>query len=335
MMKWKTKLLPLLMALLLIFNLTACGASAAPAEDAITTEPMAAPEMEMDYGYYNGAVDGVLEDAVVEEEGYSTAENAAGEVPDGGTEQAVAETKLVYRATMEAEALDFDAAVAALDELVEKLGGYYEFTSLDSYSNRRYASYTIRIPSGNYDTFVEAWSESDNCQLNYITEAVEDIGAAYFDVETRLTTLRTNMDRLQALLAEATLMEDIITIESAISETEYEIERYTSTLNRYDSLVGFATINLNLAEVIQLTETKEEAYLSRLTQELRWGLEDFVDELEDLSFWLAYNLIGVIIFAVVLVVVIRCVLRKKREGKMRISLKKKTEETAENTGTDK
>ena len=44
----------------------------------------------------------------------------------------------------------------------------------------------------------------------------------------------------------AETMEDIISLETALSDVEYEIEQLSSTLNRYDSLVSFATIRLDL-----------------------------------------------------------------------------------------
>ena len=47
------------------------------------------------------------------------------------------------------------------------------------------------------------------------------------------------LERLQKLLAQAENMEDIITIESAISETEWNIEDLSGTLRHYDALVDF------------------------------------------------------------------------------------------------
>ena len=52
-------------------------------------------------------------------------------------------------------------------------------------------------------------------------------------------------------------MEDIITIESAISETEYEIERLSGTKRHYDALVDYATVTLELREVYRLSGTED------------------------------------------------------------------------------
>ena len=49
-------------------------------------------------------------------------------------------------------------------------------------------------------------------------------------------------------------MEDIIALESALSETELQIEYLTGSLRRYDSLVGYSTVNLQLREVYRLAQ---------------------------------------------------------------------------------
>ena len=51
-------------------------------------------------------------------------------------------------------------------------------------------------------------------------------------------------------------MADIITIESAISDTEYEIESLSGTLRHYDALVDYATVSLTLSETYKLDENE-------------------------------------------------------------------------------
>ena len=52
-------------------------------------------------------------------------------------------------------------------------------------------------------------------------------------------------------------MEDIITIESAISETQESIDRLSGSLQHYDSMVDYATVYINLNEVYQLSTVQE------------------------------------------------------------------------------
>ncbi|MGM9536727.1 MAG: DUF4349 domain-containing protein [Candidatus Onthomonas sp.] len=307
-MKRNWKPIPLLLALLL--TLAACGASGGSANDSAATasEPMAA--MDTGYGYYGVEV-------AETEEAYSqdTASTGGGQTSDS---YAQAQVKLIYTASLEIEVLDFDAALDGLTQLVEELGGYCENSNFYNYGRSRSADYTVRVPSEHYRAFLDACSDWDNCHLLSRSEDVQNVGEVYFDTETRLATLRTKMERLQDLLAQATEMEDIITIESAISETEYQIEQYTSDLNRYDSLIGYATVHLYLDEVLDLTEEEEVGLAERLGQNLRWGAEHFLEGLEDLLLWAAYNIIGIIIFLLLLAAVILGVgrVRNGRKGKI-------------------
>lgn len=89
-----------------------------------------------------------------------------------------------------------------------------------------------------------------NTELQNITET-------YYDTDGRLKTQQIKLERLQKLLAQAENMEDIITIESAISETEWNIEDLSGTLRHYDALVDFATVTVSLQEVYKYSDTEE------------------------------------------------------------------------------
>ncbi|MCD8383516.1 MAG: DUF4349 domain-containing protein [Clostridiales bacterium] len=306
-MKW----LAAAMALLLALGLVSCGSVSnisADSSSAEKTSVTSAAADTVEYGY-SEAYD------VAETEESDTAESTESLADSYDPSQ----VKLIYTAWVDVEVLDFDAAVSGLEALVDELGGYCESSYLSNYSSGRYASYTVRVPQEQYRAFLDAWSESDNCHLLSREEDVDDVGTEYFDLETRLNTLNTKMERLQALLAQAEEMADIIAIESEISDTEYEIEYYTSQLNRYDSLINYSTVYLTIDEVIELTEDEEQSLGARLLQNLRWGAESFVDGLEEFAVWLARNLIQliitVIVAAVFVVIVVRMCRKRKRTGK--------------------
>lgn len=295
------KVIPALLALLLL--LTSCGASSgagsAASDSASTSQEIA----ENGSGIYQDATESMDTTSETEEES---------EMPDGYDQS---EVKLIYTAYLELEVLDFDAALADLNRRVETAGGYCESSDLYNYGSIRSADYVIRVPSDQYRSFVDACSQWENCYLLSKSEDVQNVGEEYFDAETRLATLRTKLERLQELLAQATEMEDVIVIESAISETEYQIEQYTSTLNRYDSLIDYATVHITMAEVSDLTEEEGVGLLTRLGQNLRWGAEDFGEGLENCILWVAYHLFDLMLFALVVAVILFLVYRIKRRGK--------------------
>lgn len=214
-----------------------------------------------------------------------------------------ADVKLIYRADLYVETLDFDQAAAGLEALVSSLGGYYESSNLyqGGYysSGAKSADYTIRVPSEQFEPFLSGVAGTDNCRVVRQEKSAEDIGTAYYDTEARLKTLRIQQERLQDLLRQATTMTDIIDLENALANVEYEIEQYSSTLNQYDSLVGFATITLSLEQVDRLSDApvEQEGLGSRMARGFRTAVEGFGDGMADLAVWFSYHFIGVLIFA--------------------------------------
>ena len=58
-------------------------------------------------------------------------------------------------------------------------------------------------------------------------------------------------------------MEDIISLENALADCEYEIDSLTGSKRHYDDLVGFSTFSVTLDEVQTLTATPRAAASAR------------------------------------------------------------------------
>lgn len=229
-------------------------------------------------------------------------------------EDRLASAKMVYTASIQAETQDYDACTAALEDLVDRLGGYLEYASSDSRGDgSRSASYTVRVPAKEFRGFLKTVGE-----ISHVTsqdQNAENISERYYDTESRLETQKTKMERLQALLSKAENMEDIIDLENAISETEYQIEQLTGSLRHYDSLVDFATIDVRLREVLRLT-TVEEApptFGSRLGNAFTDGLRSFGDFLQDVAVYLAYNWTWMVLLALVILLVVKVSKRRQAQ----------------------
>ena len=215
--------------------------------------------------------------------------------------------KLIRRAEISIQTEQFDQSKAALDQLVAECNGYFENSSEYGGSRRdvnasRRGEYTVRVPAEKYDQFL-----SQTGELGYVTsknESSEDVGERYYDTEARLKTQRTKQERLLALLEKAETMEDIITLENALSEVEYQIEQYSSELNRYDALVGFSTFNIYLNEVGRVTqEVGETASLGqRMAAGFQASVRGLGEGFQNLLIWVSYNVFLVAVLAAVAVV---------------------------------
>ena len=279
-------------ALLLVLGLlSGCGGSGG---DTAASSDTAASEAAVSAGA-NGsgeAAYGAWSETEAAEDTGGTAADSAG--------SRLENAKMIYTARMEVETTGFDAADADLRTLVEVLGGYFEQAAVHNYgSGYRSGDYTVRIPADQYRPFLERVGTL--CHVTYQEESSDNVSTAYYDAESRLVTQQTKLERLQNLLAQAENMEDIITIESAISDTELEIEQLTGTLRHYDSLVDFSTVYITLQEVYQLSNVEEPAtsFGSRVGTAFASGWRGFVSTLESLAVALAYGWVWLLLLAVI------------------------------------
>ena len=92
-------------------------------------------------------------------------------------------------------------------------------------------------------------------------------------------------------------MEDIITLENALADVQYEIDMHTAELRRYDSLINYATFRINLEEVVKITQEPgpEDSFGVKLAASLKEGAAGFGDGLQALVLWIARNLIALVI----------------------------------------
>ena len=323
----KKKLAALLLALLLLVSCVACGSASAPkaatsslAYGAPMPAPAEAPEAAMyDSSTYNYA-DLVKKDDINLLVGLGTIEGALSST-GGGSVYTYEDTKLIRRASLVLETLEFDLAMQELNQLVAHCEGYYGNSDVYSGYNSpiRTGIFTIRIPKERYDLFLS--SVGDVGQVTRRTESAEDVGEQYFNTELRLATLTTKHERILSLLEKATDMETIVALEMTLADIEYEIDYMGSTLRRYDSLIDYSTISLELYEKVKLTPDtgEKDSFASRFGRAFGEGFANFGYELQWFAINLAYHFIGFIAFlivAIVILVVVRRRIRKRRTAKI-------------------
>lgn len=314
----------LLAALLLVLSLTACGGSSGGDNGGDSksgsTAPQAAPMEPMaDYA--------AADDAPMAPEGeVGWAEETEG---GAGVNPVLADAKIIYTADMELETREYDQTVGALDRLVAEVGGYYESRSAYNYGGYRSADMTVRVPAERYQDFCGRTGElAHRTRMN---EDTQNVSEAYYDVEARLTTQRTKLARLQELLSQAENMEDIIALESALSETELQIEYLTGELRSYDALISFSTVTLHLQEVYRLSNEEEVpmTFSQRLGSAFSTGLRRGMDTAENLVIFFASN--WVVLLAWAAVIAAAAAVLRRRKGRLPGQRRKKKDKDAERT----
>ena len=290
----KRRLFAMALTLMLVLSLAACGSSYKNGSEAtMPMAPMEAPMVEEMEGSYDASY---------------------GDSAMGSPMDVLADQKLIYTANLSLETTSFDEAVKALTDLTNDCGGYFENSTVgDRGSGYSWANYTIRVPAKQFQSFLDQAGEV--AHLTWCNTNQENITEVYYDTQGRLETQKIKLERLQELLRQAKAMEDIISLESAISETEWQIDNLSGTMRHYDALVDYSTINVDLNEVYRLsnTEIAPLTFGQRLGNALSEGLRNFGDGMEDLAVALAYSWLWIVLLAVILIVVWNVVRKVRRK----------------------
>lgn len=246
----KRKVEAFLIAVMLVMMTAGCGnSSKMAAEDRATVSSGA----ELD-GEYSWDTDETADTSVTSENGLEA------QVENG--------RKLIRTVSLSLETKEFDSVLTNLSTKTTELGGYIETSSVNgnSYSHHstRYASYVIRIPADKLNEFVEVVSELGN--VTQKNESVEDVTLRYIDVESHKKALETEQERLLELLSKAENMEEILTIESKLSDIRYEIENYESQLKTMDNQIDYSTVSVYVDEVERVTDTGEKGFFEEIKE---------------------------------------------------------------------
>lgn len=267
----KKRLLPLFLVLLL--SLSACGSSSGG-----TANSAAAGDASADNGWAEAAMD-------------------AADTAGGADFSAVRRNaKLILNADLSLETQDFEKSAADIEKMTAEAGGYIESSGTYGDTGSRSANYTLRVPQEKFEQFYAQLGE--NMHVVSRSRSSEDVTEQYTDIETRLATLQTKHERLLSLLEKADKMEDIIALENALADCEYEIDSLTGSKRHYDDLVGFSTFYINLREVQTLTATADgTGFGAQLSQAAKTGARGLADVVRG-------TILGVVMFwpAVILVI---------------------------------
>lgn len=277
----------LLLALIVALTLTGCSASSDASSS--SSAAMSMPE---------SATDTVT----------TTSSSTGGSIVT--TQSKSQDSKFIYTVYLDAETTTFDQDVVTLKDLVSGMDGYFEYASEQDRGSYRYGDYVIRIPTDQLDAFTEQTGAF--FLLTSSTSQQEDISYQYYDTQGRLETQQLKLERLQELLSKAETMEDLIALESAISQTQEEIDSYSGTMVYYNSQVDYATVHLSVQEVSTLSnvEMTPIGFGARLGRAFTTGISNFTNSLENLAISLAFNWLTLVVWAGIILVVVRIVKRK-------------------------
>lgn len=237
----------------LVLLLAGCSASG-------SSDPATAPS----------AVDERMGDPAFELGGGSEAESGAvADATAGTTDAGLADREIVTTGSATITAEEPAEVADAIAELAGVEGGHVaeRFETTATEYQTASASLAVRIPSARLDAFMAQLDELGRIDDQQYSR--QDVTAEGQDLDARITALRTSVDRLLALLERAEGTDDLITIESTLSQRQGELESLEGQRRVLDDQVALSTVQLVVRGEEDAPTVEPESFLTGLSA--GWG----------------------------------------------------------------
>lgn len=255
-------------------------------------ESTAAVESAYDMETYNG-VGAPMEAPAAEEE------KGGGLLIDSNADVGV-NKKLIVNGSMNIETTEFDDVMDSINTAIKEANGYVQSSSINQRGNDcRYYNATIRIPADKYADFIAKTKDATN--VTFYSESVEDITDTYTDLEARLTSLKAEEAKVLDFYKQATNIEELLTVESRLTEIRYEIDSIETRLKNYDLLVSYSTLNISIEET-KVYSKVDDSFFTRIKNAFVNGLNNFLEGVEDFVVDIIYNIWQILLIIVLIVI---------------------------------
>lgn len=215
------------------------------------------------------------------------------------------------------ETMNFEDTRKDLDSLMKKHKSFVEnsnigFRGYEYSKNYRYGDFSIRIPKENIESFKSELKTIGNITAESINK--DDVTKYYKDTESRLKLVTAKEKRLLELLEKAEKIEDIIAIESELTNTIYEKEMLEKSLQAIDEKIDYTTLNLNILEVRNFSNTDkaDSSLLIRLKNAFKDSFFAFKLAVENFIIWIVFALPYILIIGPIIILAI-FLIRKVRK----------------------
>ncbi|MDH6180215.1 uncharacterized small protein (DUF1192 family) [Microbacteriaceae bacterium SG_E_30_P1] len=133
-------------------------------------------------------------------------------------------------------------AIRIAESVGGRVDGRNEYAPADG--NRGSATLTLRLPAEGLTETLDRFKELGEVQE--ISLDSSDVTMATQDLDARISALSASIERLEALLATATDTENLIALETAISDRQAQLESMQAERRYYADQVALSTVTLNL-----------------------------------------------------------------------------------------
>ncbi|WP_281231375.1 DUF4349 domain-containing protein [Flavobacterium gelatinilyticum] len=193
--------------------------------------------------------------------------------------------KIIKEATLRFETDDLEKSFTQIQKAVSDNKGNILNDSEGKDYGSVYRNIKVKVPSQNFDNFINAVSKGVSYFERKDISAV-DVTEQYIDLNSRLKTKKKLEERYLQILQKAVKISEILEIEKQLSAIREEIEAKEGQLKYLQSRVSESTITIEFYKTIAEKEGIKISYGSKIWTAVKSGffsLSDFLISL--ISIW--------------------------------------------------
>ena len=177
-------------------------------------------------------------------------------------DRTVTDRSIIRTAYVAMRVNDVTDAVAEVRALVAKREGIISGESLSSGTPGGNASITAQVPAADLTAFLDELGALGTVDSLDVT--AQDVTTQVIDLDARIAVLESSIARLNALLAEATRVEDIIAIEAELANRQAELDSLTSQRTYLADQVAMSTVTVTMSPITEIADVDMPGFLSGL-----------------------------------------------------------------------
>jgi hypothetical protein len=139
-----------------------------------------------------------------------------------------------------------DAAVSGSNQVIAGLGGYTSGSERSGDEEGEQASVTYRVPAQRWDEAVGAVANIGIKVLHEQT-STEDVTGQVVDLGARIRNLQATESALQAIMAKATEIKDVLSVQAELTQVRGEIETATAEKAHLEGQAAFSTLTVTFS----------------------------------------------------------------------------------------
>lgn len=173
------------------------------------------------------------------------------ESADADTREVTRERSVIRTGNIVLEVESSSQAVEDVTGIAQGLGGTVISQSLSTHGgSTESGEATIQVPSDKIDAAFTQLSEIGTVQSQ--SQSADDVTEQHVDLDARVKSLQSAVDRLSELMAGATTTSELLEAESALSERQQELDGLRAQLESLEGQIDHATIWISVHEASAL-----------------------------------------------------------------------------------